>query len=275
MGLGIRDVIKQRYGRVKAGFAHRSLYVPEEERYDAWLPASEHGDRNGSAIRAIYGGGQDFPMYAAAGIAGAVTNEVHGKFKVTTDGAAAAIVQGATGLNITTGAGSGDDCIFKSVEQVTPAAFKTHKAVAKFQVDSIALTKFALLLGVDSNDPINTPTSDYTGIWHDTGDGVLLGKAYGDSGTVRSDTTDTLPTIANATDYEMEVCFILRDTAATSLGWFAVNGTKYRMSANQLTQIFRFLTTAPTNFCAMLAFRTGSAVSRTPIVKKLDFFVEN
>lgn len=158
---------------------------------------------------------------------------------------------------------------------MTPAAYKKFRCVAKFQIDDRTLTKFALCFGTDSNDPIATPVADHVSIWHDTGNGVLLGKVRGNGGTVATDTTDTLPTISNATDYEMGIYFFIADSATNSVGWFEVDGTRYRMSSAQMTQLYAILTSPPTTFCGMLAIRTGSAVSRVVLLKRLTFFCDN
>lgn len=100
MGTSIRDIIKQRYGWLKAGLLHRALYIPEESGRDAGFPSNDFGWAANAGIAAHYGGTQGFPVFGATGLTGAVTNEYHGKFKVTTDGVATAIIKRQTGFRL-------------------------------------------------------------------------------------------------------------------------------------------------------------------------------
>lgn len=174
-----------------------------------------------------------------------------GQFNITTTGTGAAAAEATTpggGLLVTTGSTSTFNTDLSSKMVWTPVANKVIAFGARVQVSHATQIGFDLGIANSQADPQTTDFTDAIVFRKAVGGATVVGRARGDSGTAAS--TGTLLTMVAATEVEIGYYAKLGSTAAACQGaWVTgVTGGPYTVTpftANQLAQLARVLTTAP------------------------------
>lgn len=186
------------------------------------------------------------------------------QWTVTSTGTGAAQAQATTaggGILLTTGSTSTFYSGLQSKAVVTPAAGKVFAAYARVQVSHATQVGFNFGFANAQADPTGTEYTDFIGFRKAPSSATIKGTVIGNSGTVTQ--TATLLTAVAATEYYIGFWVDLESTAATCAGSFYYgtsmdNMTELPMSTTILTEVVKFLTTAPTDF-GLTLFATGTS----------------
>lgn len=174
-----------------------------------------------------------------------------GDWTITTGGTGDAIAQATTsggGVLITAASDDNFDTTMDWANGVaTPVAGKWYTCLARVQVNDITQIGFKLGLttgGGQAALPFGTEYTDAITLSKAITTGVVTGRARGDSGTAA--VSDTLGTMANATEVEIGFTFYCATVANGAAGFWYYNGVETPFTAAQVAQIAKLLDTAAT-----------------------------
>lgn len=224
-------------------------HIPSEDGFGAYM---------GTYLMSILLGKNSFPLvsgfmpYTAA------------QWTVTGTGTGAAQAQATTpsgGVLLTTGSSSTFYSGLQSKATVTPAAGKVFSFIARVQVSHATQVGFNLGFGNAQADPTGTDYTDFIGFRKAPTSATVKGTVIGNSGSVTQTATLVVPVAA--TEFWLGFYVDLESTAGTCSGsWFygtdPYNMTELAMSSTILTEVVKFLTTAPSDF-SLTAFATGTS----------------
>lgn len=228
-------------------------HVPTEDKDGAFLAVFLVGQMFEKRTFPILGGGLPYSS---------------GQWTETKTGTGAAIAEATTaggGALFTTGSTSTFYSGVQSKWGVTPTAGKRYSFQAIVQVSHATQVGFNIGFANVQAGPTGTEYTDFVGFRKAPTSASVYGTVIGNSGSV-TQTSSALKTAVAATEYRISCWFYLGATAADCYGSFVVDGTETTMSSTLITELFKLLTTAPTDFSATVFFTGTSGNNATGTV---------
>ena len=286
--MGVFDLYVGRM-RQRSGWSWANARLGPFEGHQAYRAPSLNAAAAGKIIYAHAGNG--FPWALSVGTS-AQTALKQDYWNLIQNAAAGSpnMVNGSTGLLVTTGSNDNENSILQTARQITAASGQTYNASLRCQLDNLDLN-VCFGFGVADSDPLNvigtagtmTDIVALTCALNGT-DGVFTPRVRGNGGTIADGTALTAVTAAQ--DFHMGITFRLSSTTGACGGnfWYNLGSssgldgkhklTKVAFTAAQITQLRAWLTTAPTTICGFAQFRASTANSRNALIQHVGFEVE-
>lgn len=167
----------------------------------------------------------------------------------------------------TTASPTDNDDIAINGSTVTPliTSGKWYKGYLKVQVSSAA--NYGLIFGLvtaGGTEYFTAAPADGIYFIKAKNAATIVGRVVENSNA--ADDSATLATLSDATDIELGFSFKIGTSAADTVGYWEVNGTRTAFTANQLDALYKIYGTTQATLCAHLGCRVNSTTQRNAII---------
>lgn len=157
-----------------------------------------------------------------------------GQFTCTFDNSGTG-ANGSDGYTLTTGTSSGNKNVVTHGRRVSASGAVGKEVTASYTLKYGTVTTQSSIIGIHATaaDPIGTAPTN--GVYFAVSNATLVGRVRGNSGTAAD--SATLATLVGGTNVKIGYRFYNSGVAATSWGFWYVNGTATAFTAAQITQL--------------------------------------